>query len=313
VANCASCHGAHNILPSSDPKSTVNKNNLRQTCSKCHPNAGDQLSEASVHLAPSMSRDRIVYYVTIFYILLIVLVIGGMLIHNLLDFSAKLRAHYRRKHQETSYVKFSRSERLQHLILFGSFTVLAYTGFALKYPEAWWASPFFIFDFKFDIRGTIHRIAALLFTILGIYHTLYAFLTRRGRGQLKMIAPRQNDWKDFIQNNRFNLGLSGQKPHFKRYSYIEKAEYWALIWGSFIMILTGCLLVFENITLRYFPKWMTDVATTIHFYEAVLATLAIVVWHFYFTIFDPDHYPMNWSMTTGKAKKEEEEKPPKDA
>ncbi len=100
---------------------------------------------------------------------------------------------------------------------------------------------------------------------------------------------------------RYNLGWSEKKPVFERYSYIEKAEYWALLWGSVVMVLTGALLTFENWTLKTFPKWAYDVASTIHFYEAVLATLAILVWHFYFTIFDPDQYPMNWSMTTGKA------------
>ncbi len=67
------------------------------------------------------------------------------------------------------------------------------------------------------------------------------------------------------------------------------------------MIVTGALLTYENLAMKYFPKWVLDVSTTVHFYEAVLATSAIVVWHFYFTIFDPAHYPMNWSMTTGKS------------
>jgi cytochrome b subunit of formate dehydrogenase len=110
---------------------------------------------------------------------------------------------------------------------------------------------------------------------------------------------------DVYQKIRHDLGLSKIKPHFNRYSYIEKAEYWALMWGSGVMIMTGIMLVFENWAMTHFPKWAIDVANAIHFYEAVLATLAIVVWHFYFTIFDPDHYPMNWSMTTGRAKEEE--------
>ena len=113
---------------------------------------------------------------------------------------------------------------------------------------------------------------------------------------------------------KYNLGLIKNKPVHARYSYIEKAEYWALVWGSAVMVSTGVLLVFENVAMKWFPKWAIDVATTIHFYEAVLATAAIVVWHFYFTIFDPDQYPMNWSMMSGKAKKEENEesKPPAD-
>lgn len=304
VANCASCHGAHNILPSNDSNSSVNRKNLPQTCGRCHPNVSEQLAQGSIHVTPSLSRDRKIYFVTLFYIFLIMLVIGGMVLHNLIDFFAKLKTHYRRLKEETTYIKFTRNERIQHAVLFISFTVLAYTGFALKFPDAWWAWPFGLIDVKFDLRGVIHRGAALVFVVLGVYHTLIALFTRRGRLQVKLFFPSMKDFKDFWKNIRFNLGLSKQKPHFGRYGYIEKVEYWALLWGSLIMMLTGAILTFENWAMRYFPKWVMDVAVTIHFYEAVLATLAIVVWHFYFTIFDPDHYPMNWSMATGRSKKE---------
>jgi hypothetical protein len=55
----------------------------------------------------------------------------------------------------------------------------------------------------------------------------------------------------------------------------------------------------NNIALRFLPKSWLDVATTVHFYEAVLATLAIVVWHFYSVIFDPEVYPLDTAFLTG--------------
>ncbi len=66
------------------------------------------------------------------------------------------------------------------------------------------------------------------------------------------------------------------------------------------MSITGFLLWFDDLVLRWFPKWVTDVATVIHFYEAVLASLAILVWHFYFVIFDPVVYPMDTAWLTGR-------------
>jgi len=72
------------------------------------------------------------------------------------------------------------------------------------------------------------------------------------------------------------------------------------VWGSFVMILTGAMLIFTETILRILPKIWIDVAQVIHFYEAVLATLAIVVWHFYWVIFDPDEYPMNPAWLIGK-------------
>ena len=66
----------------------------------------------------------------------------------------------------------------------------------------------------------------------------------------------------------------------------------------------GCqrlILWFNNFTLRHFPKWVTDAATTLHFYEAILATFSILIWHMYMVVFDPDVYPMDRAWITGKA------------
>lgn len=103
----------------------------------------------------------------------------------------------------------------------------------------------------------------------------------------------------------YNLGICGEKPKFGRFSYMEKTEYWALIWGSVIMTVTGFLLWFENTTIGVLTKLGFDISRTVHFYEAILATLAIIVWHFYFVIFNPDVYPMNLSWLTGRMSEEE--------
>ena len=103
----------------------------------------------------------------------------------------------------------------------------------------------------------------------------------------------------------FNLGLSSKKPKFKRFSYIEKAEYWALVWGTAVMIITGLALWFDNYIVKIFPKGFLDVMLVIHYYEAWLATLAILLWHIYSTVFSPRVYPMNPSWLTGKMPKEQ--------
>jgi cytochrome b subunit of formate dehydrogenase len=98
---------------------------------------------------------------------------------------------------------------------------------------------------------------------------------------------------------RFNLGRSERKPAFGRFGYVEKAEYWALIWGAVVMFGTGMLLWFDNRLVQWLPKGFLEVALVIHFYEAVLATLAIVVWHMYSTVLNPAVYPGNPSWITG--------------
>jgi len=128
---------------------------------------------------------------------------------------------------------------------------------------------------------------------------VYLF-TRRGRGLLGAMVPRIRDARDLITGTLYLAGLRRAPPRFDRFGYIEKLEYWALIWGTVIMTATGTLLWFENQSLRAFPKWVLDLATLVHYYEAWLAFLAIVVWHIYQNVFNPDVYPMNWSWISGR-------------
>lgn len=206
------------------------------------------------------------------------------------------------------YLRWTRVERYQHWILAASFMILAVTGFALKYPEAWWVQPLLIFEGKFDLRGWLHRGAAVIFIVLSFYHLGYMVFTRRGRSLLKALAPIRRDVTDFKLNVRFLLGKRETPPEFDHFSYMEKAEYWALVWGTVVMALTGFLLWFENLALNIFPLWMMDVFTVIHLYEAWLATLAIFVWHLYFVVFNPEIYPLNQSMIDGMMSEEEMER-----
>jgi cytochrome b subunit of formate dehydrogenase len=100
---------------------------------------------------------------------------------------------------------------------------------------------------------------------------------------------------------RYNLDIESQRPKFGEFNYAEKFEYWAFIWGMVVMTITGVLLWFENFSLTYLPKMATDVATTIHFYEAALATLAIFFWHLYWVIYDPEVYPMDAAWWHGRS------------
>lgn len=309
VANCASCHGVHMILPSSDPKSTINKANLAKTCGQCHPGAGSQFTMGSVHVVSDSIGGRAVWMVTTFYIILICLVVGGMLFHNFLDFFHKMRVHYAHMREHGYERTFDKNERIQHWFLAFNFVALAYTGFALKFPGEWWAAPFNLLQSTVDWRGRLHRFFALLFVMSAVYHVLYVTFSKKGRDQVRQLALGPKDLSQAIEVIKFNLGWSKKKPELAHYSYVEKIEYWALAWGSVVMVVTGGALVFENFFMKFWPKWLLDVATAIHFYEAVLATLAIVLWHFYFTIYDPEHFPMNWSMITGgKPKNKDNEK-----
>jgi cytochrome b subunit of formate dehydrogenase len=299
AANCSSCHGVHNILPSSDPRSTINKANLDATCGKCHQGVTQKFTLTRVHQEDGVpSKDIgsvVVWWIRLIYIVLIALVIGAMFLHNAIIWRSKAVA--KRRMQNPSMVRMTENQRWQHLVLLLSFIVLVITGFALKYPNSWFAEALGMGE---KLRSITHRVAGVILIGAGIYHMFYLAMAREGRRLLVDIAPRPRDAYDAFGTMRYYLGMSGKKPVFGRFNYAEKAEYWALVWGTALMAVTGIMLWAKVWVGNLLARWWVDVATTVHFYEAILATLAIVVWHFYQVFFDPDVYPMNWAWWDGK-------------
>ena len=306
VANCASCHGVHNILPSSDPRSMISAHNLPQTCGQCHVGAGVNFTTGKIHLTSELvsatgPRDAGVIGTTIvrwIYVPLIILVVGGMAIHNALIWFRKAAA---RRRQTRDIVRLTVNQRVQHWLLLTSFIALVLSGFALQYPDSWLAS---LLGGSEYLRRIVHRIAAVIMLAVGVYHVAYLFLSKEGRLWLKDMLVRGKDFKDVMGNFGYYLGVSKVKPRIARFGYAEKAEYWAVIWGTILMGLTGLMIWFKLGIFGFLPRWAIEIALAIHFYEAVLATLAIIVWHFYHVIFDPDVYPLNFAFLDGRVSEE---------
>jgi cytochrome b subunit of formate dehydrogenase len=314
VVNCASCHSSHGIKSQADPTSTINKENLAKTCGQCHPGANTRFAVGKVHVSPEAAQGRdgndpILYIIASLYVAMIIVVVGGMFAHNLLDFVKKIRRKLaiqkgllEEEHvAHRLYLRMTAHERVQHGILVLSFVMLVVTGFMLRYPEAWWVVGIRNLSNRvFEWRGWSHRIAGVVMLIGGAWHIGYLAFTKPGRSLFRDLLPKWRDVTDPWGVLKYNLGLSPTKPAFGRFSYIEKAEYWALVWGTLLMGATGAILWFENASMGLFTKLGFDIARTVHFYEAILATLAIIVWHFYFVIFNPDIYPMNLAWLTGR-------------
>jgi len=306
VANCASCHGVHNILPSSDPRSMISAGNLPQTCGQCHVGAGVNFTKGKVHLNIPLSSEvathdagvlgtKIVRWI---YLPLIALVIGGMLVHNGLVWRKKAIA---KRQQARTIIRLTRNQRIQHWLLLTSFIVLVLSGFALQYPDSWLA--WFLGSSEF-LRRIIHRVAAVVMLLAGTYHLGYLALATEGRRWTRDMIPKWKDGKHVLQNFAYYLGARPNKPKIARFGYAEKAEYWAVVWGTIVMGLTGLMIWFKLGVFSFLPRWAIDIALAIHFYEAVLATLAIIVWHFYQVIFDPDVYPVNFAFLDGRVSEE---------
>jgi len=317
AANCSSCHGVHDVLPASDPNSSINPANLATTCARCHPGAGERFAVGAVHVTAAMSETGIESWIRIIYLWLIAVVIGGMMLHTLADLLRKARnpSHV---HAVAGPVKVRMPLvlRLQHGLVMLSFPVLAFSGFALTTPESWWAAPLLRWETTYATRGLTHRVAAVVIMIALVWHLGGLVASARQRGYMRGMWWAWSDIRHFFAMMAHYAGIRRDRPKSARFSYIEKAEYWAFLWGMVVMAITGLPLWFADVTLRYLPKWFTDVATALHFYEALLATLAILVWHMYWVVFDPDVYPMDGSWWSGKAppaRNEEREEEPCDA
>lgn len=299
VANCASCHGEHRILPHTDPRSSIHPQNLLNTCGDCHPGISEVMATAPIHETATGIRAGWPRFFATFYQWLIGITIGAMLLHNL----GHWVRHARISAAAAYVVRMTAGETAQHWVLMISFMVLVVSGFSLRFSESWWVDLLFGWGGGegFVVRGTVHRIAAVLFMIYAVWHLAYLF-TRRGRGYFRDMLADWRDLTDIKENALFFLGRRPRGAQFRRFSYMEKCEYWALLWGTAIMTATGILLWFDNYFVRTWklPKGVLDVALVIHYYEAWLAFLAILVWHIYGTLFSPEVYPMNTAWWSGK-------------
>jgi formate dehydrogenase gamma subunit len=302
AANCASCHGVHSILRSSDPRSTVNAANLPKTCGACHQGVAEaKFAIGPIHVQTGAGPNNpVVEYIRWTYMVLIPVTLGFMLLHNLLDFLAKLIRRRPRKESGEMVLRMNLWFRIAHWGIMVSFPTLAFTGFALKYPEFWWSKPLLLWESAAGWRGGLHRTAAVVMLLAIAYHFVHLARNKRDRAFLWAMIPTIRDATDMVQVLRYNLGLTKQEPKFEKFNYAEKMEYLAFMWGSVVMAVSGFLLWFNNFALRHYPKWVTDAATAVHWYEAILATFAIIIWHFYMVIFDPMVYPMDTAWINGK-------------
>ena len=203
------------------------------------------------------------------------------------------------------FVRLPLALRLQHFVLLSSCIILILTGLPIKFHDTAWAA--FMFDLMGGIQSSalIHRIGAVGLIAVGLVHLAYLVLTFGGRLDFLNLIPGPKDARDLVQMIRYFLGRTDERPRFGRFSYVEKFDYWAVYWGTVIMVGTGAMLWFENLSLSILPKYMLDIAKEAHSDEALLATLAIIIWHFYNVHFSPRTFPMNKVWLTGRISEED--------
>ncbi|MEW6117882.1 MAG: cytochrome b/b6 domain-containing protein [Nitrospirota bacterium] len=208
------------------------------------------------------------------------------------------------------YLRFNVTERIQHVIMFVTFLLLSFTGWALKYPEQTVEHSSWLVQIWGGAKnaGIVHRIAGITMLLDFVWHVIYLAYSL-GTGKMKLrwnttIIPTPKDVTDAIQNILYFLGLSKTKPKFGRFSYIHKFDYWAVFWGMGIIGLSGLFLAFPVWASNFFPSWSVnwiwEVLFIMHSDEALLAIVFILFWHFYNEHLRYNKFPMSTTWITGK-------------
>jgi Cytochrome b subunit of formate dehydrogenase len=201
------------------------------------------------------------------------------------------------------YSRFKLAQRIEHLVLILTFTTLALTGLPQKYSLAGISQAMINLFGGIEMIRVIHRLAAITFILEAVYHLVVLGYKLFVLSLEASMLPGLKDAVDGIQETLYNLGLRKELPRMERYNFKEKMEYWALIWGLLIMALTGFMMWNPIFTTKILPGQFIPAAKAAHGAEAVLAVLAILLWHFY-------HVHLrgwNWSMITGKLSRTEME------
>jgi formate dehydrogenase gamma subunit len=215
---------------------------------------------------------------------------------------SRAQAHSKEQHPE-KYHRFNRVQRVQHFVLMISFTLLAVTGLPQMYATTGWG------EVMVQALGGIewirlqHRWLATTLIVVSIFHLFeVAYKVFVLRVRLTMM-PSWKDVTDAVQYFLYNVRLAKTPPQFPRYNFGEKAEYWAVIWGTVIMVITGFMLWNPIATTQFLPGQFIPAAKAAHGGEALLAVLSILTWHAYNV-----HIKMfNKSMFTGYLSREEME------
>ena len=313
VAMCSDCHTPHSNLPASDPRSSVNPDNLKTTCGACHAREVEVAGfltfdpHVNLHDQNTLPQLRIIFY---FMTGLLLGVFAFFGIHLLLwlqrGLVGVLRGEFKGSHGGAGpYVRrFSRAQIWIHVSIVVSFLMLAISGLPLKFATAPWADTMVKFLGGAHSAGIIHRIGAIItFGYFAVHLATLAWqmIVRRERGFLwgwRSMVPQLKDLQDFIANMKWFLYL-GPRPKFDRFTYWEKFDYLAVFWGVAMIGVSGLMLWLPEFFAKFLPGWALNAAYIIHSDEALLATGFIFLFHFFHTHLRPEAFPMDPVIFTG--------------
>jgi cytochrome b subunit of formate dehydrogenase len=312
-ATCVSCHDNHSILPSDNPESTVGKENIINTCGQCHDKVNENFVQYLQHYTPhTKSENKILSWINIFMLWLlgsVLTIFGSHTVLWLIRLIIKRIKHGPIKKPVKTKLRVERFavfERSLHFLMALSFLTLAGTGLPLKYAHSEMATWLVHNVIGFGQAALLHRIAAFTMGVVFSLHLgkiLYKAFVKKQKGIFKgpdSLVPRGKDIKDFFNHIAYFVGIKKEEPAWTRWTYWEKFDYFAVVWGMLIIGSSGLTLWFPESFSQLFPGWLINAAHIIHSEEALLATGFIFVVHFFNTHLRPGAFPMDEVIFTGR-------------
>lgn len=313
VASCTDCHTAHDILPTADPKSSVHHPGPRtKTCATCHPGATDAFATYAVHANPDdKEKWPVLYWARTIMTTLIVVVWCLAGLHILLWFFRAIREPMPH-HSHLGgrwYQRWPPFYRILHMTVASTFLLLALTGMPLRFHDTAWGHALYgLLGGPASVRF-LHRLGGVVtFAYFAVYLVHIARRMLRGeKGLFKgphTMLPRWKDVQDVRANFRWFF-KGGQRPHFDRWTYWEKFDFWAEVWGVGFIGITGLIMWFPIASTSVLPGWAVNLAHILHSYEALLATGFIFSVHFFHANLRPGKFPLDPIIFTGRIPEEE--------
>lgn len=324
VAACSSCHTAHNVRPPGDPASSIAPANITSTCRQCHPAATARFAGFMVHPDyGDRGRYPLLYWV---YHLMLAILTGTMVAfgaHTVLWYNRAWRE--RRKGGQRpaatsgeAFLRLSPFNRLLHMLVMSSFILLVITGIPLAFSHTQWAAAVFRSLGGYQVAALLHRFGALvtfLYVALHLAFIVWHGIIKRQRGFFwgpASMVVRLQDVRDFFAHLAWFFGR-GPRPRFDRWTYWEKFDYYADLWGVLVFGSTGLLMWFPTFFTRFLPGVALNVSLIMHGIEALLAISFIFTIHFFNAHLRPGKFPMDPVIVTGRISREElEEERPKE-
>jgi len=337
VAACYDCHGHHDVLPVSDPRSRLHADKIVGTCGQCHEGINVNFTKFQAHANPlDAANYPILNKVFLFMTALLIGTFSFFGLHTIfwlfrsiylyLTDSKTFREAIVQQHKDdVQYTRFTPFERFLHLLVVSSFLLLVITGMPLKFYYTEWAKEIFNLIGGAAVARTLHHFGALITFLYFFLHLveLVSSLWQRRRairnpetGRIEpmrlfravfgpdSMVPSFQDWHDFVAHQKWFFG-KGPKPQFDRWTYWERFDYFAVFWGIFMIGISGLILWFPKLFTIVLPGWMINIAHVIHSDEALLASGFIFTFHFFNTHFRIEKFPMDTVIFSGRISKTE--------